>query len=93
MRPSRVRWRCLLRPEAVEPRVKRNSCDTLKEWAKSTCLIMFFAGTGALFSSDPVLRRCGCGVAVLDFTDVFAPSVVFGREGGLPGAKQNCPQV
>ena len=28
------------------------------------------------------------GVAVLDFTDVFAPSLVFGRGGGLPGARQ-----
>ena len=28
------------------------------------------------------------GVAFLDFTDVFAPSLVFGRGGGLPRAKQ-----
>ena len=34
---------------------------------------MFFDGTSGSFSSDPVLRRCGWGVAVLDFTDVFAP--------------------
>ena len=39
--------------EAVEPRVKRDSCDTLKEWAKSNCLIMFFAGTGALSPVTP----------------------------------------
>ena len=42
---------------------------------------------------SPVLRRCGWGVAILDFTDVFAPSLVFARGGGLPGAKQNCPQI
>ena len=78
--------------EVVEPRVKHNSCDTLKEWAKSNCLIMFLDGTGGPFSSDPVLRRCGWCVAVLDFSDVFAPSLVFGRGGGLPGAKQTVPR-
>ena len=73
--------------EFVEPRVKHNSCDALKEWAKRNCLIMFLDGTGGPFSSDPVLRRCAWE-AVLDFTDVFAPSIVFGRGGGLLGAKQ-----
>ena len=78
--------------DVVEPRVKHNSCDTLKEWAKSNCLIMFLDGTGGPFSSDFVLRRCGWEVAVLDFTDVFAPSLVFGRGGGLLGAKQTVPR-
>ena len=55
--------------------------------AQNNCLIMFFDGTGRPFSTDRVLRRCGWGVAVLDFTDVFAPSLVFGRGGGL------CPQI
>ena len=57
--------------EAVDPRVQHNSCDTLKKWAKSNCLIMFLDGTRGLFSSDPVLRRRGLGLAVLDFTIVF----------------------
>ena len=65
----------------------------LEEWAKSNCLLMFLDGTGGPFSSDPVLRRCGWGVAVLDFADVFAPSLVFGRGGGLPGRQTHCPQV
>ena len=34
----------------------------------------------------PVLRRCGWGVAVLHFTDVFAPSLVVGRGGGPLGS-------
>ena len=34
------------------------------------------------------LIMCGWGVAVLDFTGVFAPSMVFGGGGGLRGAKQ-----
>ena len=79
--------------DAVEPSVKHNSCDTSKEWAKSNCLITFFDGTGGPFSSDPLLWRCGRGVAVLDFTSVvFAPSLVFGRGGGLPGAKRTVPR-
>ena len=78
--------------DVVEPRVKHNSCDMLKEWAKSNCLIMFLDGTGASFSSGPALRRCGCGVGVLDFTDVFAPSLVFGRGGGLFVAEQIVPR-
>ena len=45
---------------------------------------MSLDGTGGPFSSDPVLGRCGWGVAVLDFTDVFAPSLVLGRGGGSP---------
>ena len=49
-------------------------------------------GLVALSSVAPVLRRCGWGVAVLDFPDVFAPSLVFGRGGGLPGAKQIVPR-
>ena len=49
---------------------------------------MFLDGTGGPFSSDPVFRRSGWGVAVLDFTDVFAPSLVFCRGGGLSAAKQ-----
>ena len=60
--------------------------------ARSNCLIMSLDGTGSQLSSDPVLRRCGWGVAVLDFTDVFAPSMVFGRRGGLPGVKQTVPR-
>ena len=51
-------------------------------------LIMFLDGTGSLFSGELVLRRCGWGVAVLDFTDVIAPSMVFGGGGGLIGAEQ-----
>ena len=42
--------------------------------------------------NEPVLRRCSWGVAVFDFTDVFAPSLVFGRGGGLPGATQTVPR-
>ena len=77
--------------DAVEPSVKHNYCDTLNEWANNNCLTMFLDGTGP-FSSDPVLRRCGWGVAVLHFTDMFAPSLVFGRRGGLLGAKQTVPR-
>ena len=43
--------------DVVEPRVKHNSCDTLQEWVKSTCLILFLDGAGGPFSSDPVLWR------------------------------------
>ena len=32
--------------EAIEPRVKHNSCDMLEEWTRSNCLIMFLDGTG-----------------------------------------------
>ena len=71
--------------ETVETRAQHNSSDTLKEVAKSN-------ETGGPFSRDPVLRRCGWGVAVLDFTDVFTPSLVFGRGGGSPGAKQTIPR-
>ena len=78
--------------DAVEPGVKHNSFDTSKEWARNNCLTVFLDGTGGPFSSDPVLRRCCCGVAVLDFIDVFAPSSVFGRGGGLLGAKQTVPR-
>ena len=42
--------------------------------------------------SDPVLRRCGSGVAVLDFADVFAPSMVFGRGVCFFGARQTVPR-
>ena len=65
--------------DEAEPCVSHNSCAQLKEWAESNFLIMFCHGTCALFSSDLALRRCGWGVAVLDFTDVFVPSMVFGR--------------
>ena len=61
--------------DAVEPRVKHNSCDTLKEWAKNSCVTMVLDGTGGPFSSDIVLRRCGWGVTFLDFNDVFAQTV------------------
>ena len=62
--------------DVVEPCVKHNSCDTLKEWAKSFRLITLLDGTEGPFSSDPVLLRCRWGAAIQDFTDVFAPSVV-----------------
>ena len=70
----------------AEPLARRNPCDTLEEW------VLFLDGTGGPFSSDPVLRRCGWGLAVLDFTGVFAPSLVFGRGGGLLVAKQTVPR-
>ena len=35
---------------------------------------LFLDGTGEPFSSDPLLRRCSWRAAVLDFTDVFAPT-------------------
>ena len=73
--------------EWMEVPAPHSSCGTLKEWG----LIMFVDGTGGPFSSDPVPRRCCWGVAVLDFTDVFAPSLVFGRGGGLLGAKRTVP--
>ena len=38
------------------------------------------------------LWRCGWRVVVLDFGGVFAPSLVFGRGGGLLGAKQSVPR-
>ena len=61
--------------DVVEPRVAHNTCAALEEWVRSNCLITFLDGTGEpFFSSDPLLRRCGWRAAVLDFTDVFAPS-------------------
>ena len=69
-----------------------NSCAALEDWARSICLIMFLDGTGGPFSSDPVLRQLWLGSGnVLDFTDVFAPSMVFGR-AGLFCAKQTVPR-
>ena len=80
------------RSNAFEPCVSHISCALLG--ARSTCLIMFLDGTGRRgpFSSNPVLRRCGWGVAARDFTDVFAPSMVFGRGCYLPGVEQNVPR-
>ena len=46
--------------DAVEPGVKHNSCDTLKEWAKNNCLIMFLDGTDGPFSSDVVVGAWLC---------------------------------
>ena len=43
--------------DAVEPRVKHSSCDTLKEWAKRNCLIMFLDGKGC-----PLSRAAVAGV-------------------------------
>ena len=76
--------------EAVEPRVKHNSCDTLKELAKSICLIMFLDGTRGLFSSGPVLRRLGWGVAVLDFTVVFCAVLGLRQRRRSPWRQANC---
>ena len=78
--------------DAVERGVKHTSCFLSKEWAKDNCLIVFLGGTGGPFSSDPVLGRCGWCVAVLDFSDVFALSLAFGRGGGLYGAEQTAPR-
>ena len=74
----------------VDPCVVHNSCAHLEEWSRKYCLHVFLDGTGGSFTSDPVLRRCGWGVAVLDFTVVSSPSMVFWRSGGLPGVKANC---
>ena len=68
-------WRCFRPGMRSNPRVKHNSCDTLKKWAKNSCVIMVLDGTGGPFSSDIVLRRCGWGVTFLDFNDVFAQTV------------------
>ena len=79
--------------EAVEPRVKHNSCDTLKEWARSISLIMFLDGTGGPVSTDPELRRRGWCVAVLDFTDVFCAVLGLRRRRRSPWRQAHCPQT
>ena len=75
--------------DEVEPSAAHNSCAQLETSAESNCLIMFLHGTGGPFSSDPVFRRCGWEVAVLDFTDVFASSMVFGRVVRLVSQKMS----
>ena len=74
--------------DVVEPCVSHNSWAMLEASARSNCMIMFLDGRGALFPAIPCLGV----VAVLDFTDSFAPSMVFGRGGGLPGVKQTVPR-
>ena len=54
----------------VDPCVAHNSFAHLETWAESNCLLMFLA-------SAPMLRVGG--VKVLDFADIFAPSMVFGQ--------------
>ena len=49
--------------DVVEPRVKHDSCDTLEEWARSNCLIMFFGGTGARSPATPCFSDVGGEVA------------------------------
>ena len=53
---------------------------------------MFLDGTGCQSPVTPLFRRYGWCVPVLDFTNVFAASMVFGRGSGLSGAKQTVPR-
>ena len=54
--------------DVVEPRVKYNSCDALKERAKNHLLSLFSStGRGALSLAIPCFDDVAGGVAVLDF--------------------------
>ena len=72
--------------DAVDPRVKHNSCDTLKKWAKSNCLIMFLDGTWGLSPVIPCV-----GVVAGEWLFLILPMCLrrpWSSVGGLPGAKQ-----
>ena len=60
--------------DVVEPRRRTTPAQRQNSGREAIVCSCSSTGRGSLFSSDPLLRRCGCGVAVLDFTDVFAPS-------------------
>ena len=70
--------------DAVEPRVKHNSCHTLKEWAKNNCLICSWMERTAPFSVTLFLVAAA-GVWQSSISPVC---LAFDRGGSLPGAKQ-----
>ena len=63
------------------------------EWQFDGMRIIFLDGSGGKHSSDSRLRRCGWGVAVMNFDDPTNPQLTVGACGGLAGSPQTAPRA